>query len=322
MSRRSEENLKGVPTKPYDMLREGVLILGGVAVVLVLLAAFWGSPDYPTVTGAEVAQKQPIPFLKLTASYLSGDSDFQTYGPPYTNDYDNAQAVLGFISPQRWVGEILPIDAQRDLAFAPLQREAVINPQIAKALDDFKQASADQQKSWAKNYTDALDKASVDNGEVTLPSGDYGPVPVLAEGMLKLARAGLLEGALDSSSFLPYNLDNTKSLLYLQGDIENAVAEHLDQQGSQWGMSNEMGPYPGAWWMWPYAFLYQIGPIANSPNADLIAGLIMLAIFVILFFLPVIPGLNRIPLWIPIYRLIWRDWYRRQDGKTDSPGRG
>ena len=75
-----------------------------------------------------------------------------------------------------------------------------------------------------------------------------------------------------------------------------------------------MGPYPGAWWLWPYAFLYQLPGIANSPNADLITGLIMAAAFFILVFLPVIPGLNRIPYLIPVYRLIWRDWYRRSKG--------
>ena len=49
-------------------------------------------------------------------------------------------------------------------------------------------------------------------------------------------------------------------------------------------------PYSGASWVWSYAFL-------------------------ILSFLPVILGLNRIPYQIPVYRLIWRDWYRRFDGQ-------
>ena len=40
--------------------------------------------------------------------------------------------------------------------------------------------------------------------------------------------------------------------------------------------------------------------IANSPNADLIAGLIAAAAFLILIFLPAIPGLNRIPHLIPV----------------------
>lgn len=312
MSKRSDENLRGIPTKPYDMLREGLLVLAAVTIAIVLLAALWGTPDYPTVTAAEVAAKQPIPFLKLAVSYLSGENDLQTYGPPYTNDPANAQAAFGFLSPQRWVGTINPVNAQVDLALKPLQRIGMLNPEVAKALDAFTQASDEQQKAWTKDYSDALDKASAADGKLVLPAGDYGPVPTLMDGMLNLARAGLLEGALDSSASLPYSLNNTKSLLFLQGDIENTIAGHLNQQGGQWGMSNEMGPYPGAWWMWPYAFLYQIPVIANSANADLIAGLIMGFVFLILLFLPVIPILNRIPRWIPVYRLIWRDWYDRQ----------
>ncbi|EQD49813.1 cytochrome b/b6 domain protein, partial [mine drainage metagenome] len=200
------------------------------------------------------------------------------------------------------------------LVMKPLARIAVLNPQVAAALATYQQASPDQQLSWIKSYSGALKKASDDNGKVILPAGDYGPVATLMNGMLDLARAGLLEGALDSSSLLPYDLNNTKSLLFLEGPIENRVAQHLNELGSQWGMTNEMGPYPGAWWLWPYAFLYQIPGIANSPNADLITGLIMAVAFLLLIFLPVIPGLNRIPYLIPVYRLIWRDWYRRSKG--------
>lgn len=316
MSKRSEENLRGIPMKPYDMVREGLIILGVVTVVVVLLAALLGTPDYPTVTGKEVATKQPLLFLQRTVSYLSGQSGFQTYGPPYTKDYQNAQEVFGFISPARWIGVVNPINAQQDLVMKPLERIAVLNPTVKAALLTYKQASPDQQQNWIKSYSDALKKATDENGTVTFPQGDYGPVATLMNGMLNLARAGLLEGALDSNSRLPYNLNNTKSLLYLQGTIENRVANHLDELGNQWGMTNEMGPYPGAWWLWPYAFLYQIPAIASSPNGDLIAGLIMGVVFLILIFLPVIPGLNRIPYLIPVYRLIWRDWYRRSEGQS------
>jgi hypothetical protein len=32
---------------------------------------------------------------------------------------------------------------------------------------------------------------------------------------------------------------------------------------------------------------------------------------VCIIFFPVIPGLNRIPIWLPVHRLIWRDYYKR-----------
>jgi hypothetical protein len=48
----------------------------------------------------------------------------------------------------------------------------------------------------------------------------------------------------------------------------------------------------------------------SSPNADLLAGVIMTVIFLIMLCLPFIPILNRLPKWLGVYRLIWRDWYR------------
>jgi hypothetical protein len=30
--------------------------------------------------------------------------------------------------------------------------------------------------------------------------------------------------------------------------------------------------------------------------------------------LPFIPGLRSVPRWIPLHRLIWRDYYRRMTG--------
>jgi hypothetical protein len=85
-------------------------------------------------------------------------------------------------------------------------------------------------------------------------------------------------------------------------------------------MVHSEGPYPGAWWLWPYAFLYQIPAIGNSPNGDLIAGMITFAFTLVLIFLPVIPGLNRIPYYVPVYKVIWRDWYRKYpSGDPSNP---
>jgi hypothetical protein len=41
---------------------------------------------------------------------------------------------------------------------------------------------------------------------------------------------------------------------------------------------------------------------------------------VLLLAIPFIPGLRDIPRWIPVHRLIWRDWNRRSAGPVDQPG--
>jgi len=64
--------------------------------------------------------------------------------------------------------------------------------------------------------------------------GDYGPVPVLSAGLLTLAKAGGLEGALTSSAHF-YGGDQTKSLLLLSTapTLEDlAVAQNLRRETS------------------------------------------------------------------------------------------
>ncbi len=319
MSRRTEDYLKNVPMKPYDLLREGLIVLVLATVVVVILAAVFRSPDYPTVRGEDVANLQPIAFLKTSADILAGNHGVQDYGPPYTSDTENAQSILG-VAPANWFGATIPVDATEDLVLRPLQRVAILNSDVDNALQEYQAAGPDQQQTWAAAYLDGLDQATEANGEVSIPAGDYGPVPTMMNGMLALGRAGLLEGALDSGSQSPYSLDYTKSLLFFQDDVDASVAETLDMTGDQWGVSNETGRFPGAWWLWPYALLYHIRPMSSSPNADLEAIGIAAAALLLLVLLPFIPIIRWLPRHVGIHRLIWRDWYHRSDGGRPKRG--
>ncbi len=311
MSRKSEEYLRGVPMKPYDLIREGLIMLAVVAAIIIVLALVLKSPDAPTVRGEDVAKNQPIAFLKTCVVFLSGGSELQDYGPPYTPDRDNAQRALG-IAPANWFGVRFPIDAARDMVLTPLEKVAVLNREVAAAMQTYKSAAKDSRKAWTKAYSDALDKAEVAGGQVKIPAGEYGPVPVLMNGMLDLGKAGLLEGALTSSVRLPYTLDSTKAMLFFQEDVDQDVADSQNMRGDEWGITHEVGHFPGPWWLWPYAIWYQFSFLKTAPNADLVVGLIMALLFLLLFFAPFIPVLNRLPKWIGIYRIIWRDWYARQ----------
>ena len=75
-------------------------------------------------------------------------------------------------------------------------------------------------------------------------------------------------------------------------------------------MMNETGNYPGQPWMWLYTFWYQVKPFSTSANADAQVWALMMVLTLGLLFLPFIPGLRSIPRWIPVHRLIWRDYYR------------
>jgi hypothetical protein len=321
MSKISDPYLKGVPQKPYDLLREGAIVLIFVTVVVIILAAVFSSPDYPTLRGEDVAKLQPITYLKTSIGILAGMSSLQDYGPPFNDHPDDAQQIFG-IAPANVLGVTIPIDPPEDFILKPLERVAVLNQDVAEALITYRSASAAQKQTWTKNYLDALDRAAVSEDEVQIPEGDYGPVDVMMMGMLDLGKAGLLEGALESNERLPYTLNFTRSLLFFQDDVYADIANHLDMLGDQWGISHETGPYPGGWWVWPYTFFYQIPPMRTSPNGDIQVISIMTLVLLFLLLIPFIPLVNRIPHWLGVYKIIWRDWYARERRMKQEPGPG
>jgi hypothetical protein len=319
VNKQSQAYLRDIPMKPYDLLKEGLVVLLVISGVVLVLAILFSSPDYPAVRSVDVASRQPILYLKTSANILAGNSDLQGYGPPYSSDTANAQQVLG-IAPANWFGVTNPIDPPQDLVLAPLGRVARLNSDVAAALQTYQAAPPDQQQAWVDAYLAALDKATVTSGKVEVPAGDYGPVATMMDGMLQLGQAGLLEGALNSTGNVPYMLDPTLSLLFFQDNVDHQVANSLDMLGEQWGMSHETGLYPGAWWAAPAAFLYQIPPMSTSPNGDLQSGLLIGLVFVVMLFLPFIPVLNKLPRWLGVYRLIWRDWYHKQRSESKVSG--
>jgi hypothetical protein len=54
-----------------------------------------------------------------------------------------------------------------------------------------------------------------------------------------------------------------------------------------------------------------VPPFSTSDNADAQVWGVMMFLTLCLMFLPFIPGLRSIPRWIPLHKLIWRNYYRR-----------
>ena len=225
---RQEKYYAGVKMINFDLVKEMVLALFVVSLVVIGLAAALSSPDDPAVTIQTWATKDPVDFVTTAATELAGTSETAEYGPPYNNTADAAQAV-GPISPQTWAGVSTPIDTAQDFVLRPLGFAAIGNPTLTTALQAYGAASADQQQTWLTNYSTALADATVVNAEVSVASGDYGPVPDLMTGLLGLARTGALDGLLLSNGNL-YQTDFTLPLLFM-GDgsyLSNLAADqHL-----------------------------------------------------------------------------------------------
>src|SRR5674476_1662664 len=132
------------PTSRYDIVKEGVIATVVVAILTVLLAAVFSSPDDPALTFKGWANTTPDDFYNVTVAELAGTSESATYGAPYNNGGDGQ--VLGPLMPQKWVGIHQPIDPANDFVITPLGTQQ--QPEdVASALTRWTSASADATSS-------------------------------------------------------------------------------------------------------------------------------------------------------------------------------
>ncbi|HUW78290.1 MAG TPA: hypothetical protein VMV52_06020 [Candidatus Nanopelagicaceae bacterium] len=295
------------PTRPYDLVKEIVVAFVAVAVLACSLAALFSSPDEKALTVQSWVKAAPADFAITAAGELAGTTTSAGYGPPYNNAAEGQS--LGPLKIQKWVGIHIPNDSATSFVVTPLA--TLGDPTVDGALSQWNSASGDQQVNWATAYQDALTTA--DAASVPDSSGDFGPVPTMITALAGMANSGGLDGALATSQ-TPLPTDFTKPMLFLADSEgyfgEKATEQHL--QGDQWGMMNETGSYPGQSWLWLFSFWYQIEPFKSSDNADAQVMGIMGLLSMGFIFLPLIPGVRKVPYLVPMHRLIWKKWYARR----------
>jgi hypothetical protein len=143
--------------------------------------------------------------------------------------------------------------------------------------------------------TAAVAKVKFVNGGPVVPAAGDGPVPALMAGELTLARSGALDTDLLSQQPF-YGTNFTKPLLFIEDGAYFAdQAQAMGLTGSQWGVMNETGSYPGQPWLWLYQLWYQVPGWTNSANIDMIAIYMTGLATILLLFVPFIPGLRDIP---------------------------
>jgi len=294
------------PTRPYDLVKEFVVALVVVGLLTLLLAAVLSSPDRKAISLSMWAKAAPADVVATATAELAGTSGSAGYGAPYNHAAPGQ--TFGPLPLQRWGGVRIPINSADDLVLSPLETIRG-DHSLTAALWQWRKGSAAQQGTWAGTYGAAL--AAAKNGNPSkVPTGQYGPVPVLAKKFLALARSGALEGLLTTGSTF-YSSDETKPLLLLADGAyleDQARAEHLG--GDQWGMMNETGNYPGQPWLWLYTFWYQVKPFSTSENADALVWGLMALLTLVFVLVPYIPGLRSLPRYLGVHRLIWRQQRR------------
>lgn len=315
MGETQDEYYRGVRMVPYDLVKELAIAFGVIGVIAIGVAAIVSSPDVPPITIAAWSQSDPVDFVTTATGELAGTTTSAGYGNPYNTNGPGQQ--WGPVAPQKWFGTQIPIDSANTFVIQPLQVAAASNPDLATALDTWQKASSDQQGKWLDAYTKALGKATVKDGKITVEDGDYGPLPAMMTSLLGLGQSGALDSLLQNNGRF-YQTDYTPALLFMgDGGYLSGQAQQWNLLGNQWGMMNETGRYPGQTWLWLYTMWYQLPPFTsstgflgvNSSNADLAVIILMTVMTAALAAVPFIPVLRDIPRWVPIHRLIWRDYY-------------
>ena len=296
---------------PSDFVKHLLSTTVVIAILTMLLSAVFHEPVRPAIKINQYAKTHPVGFVRVAMGDLDGKGIIANYGPPYNNGTGFVQDFV-----QKWVGILHPVNTRQDFVIKPLQYAASINPSLNRPIQQFLSASPAQQRSWEQAYNQALTHARSTGSGIVLPPGSYGPVSALMQGLLRLGQSGLMTGALDRSP-ADYQFDNQNSLLFLQGKPLHNAAAKLELKGNQWGIIHEENaPFPGPWWMTIVTAIYQIPFIAHASAADAIALGSGMVLFLILMFAPWIPVLNRLPRYLGVHRLIWRDYYQKYHTKN------
>lgn len=335
--------------RPYDLLKE-VTVSGVIVAILVVAASvLFASPDPPPVTFQEWATEGAKDFTRTTITEIDGTSLSATYGPPYQGTEQNGSTQgFGPLSPEQWFGEAIPIDTWQDFVATPLR--SLGDPAVDAAITRWESAGSEQQERWATAAKQALTTSD------TVPDdAATGPLPTLLAAQLRMARSGALDAALlysnaETVSGGPvwYSNDQTRALLYFGDSGDGGAGSQCIAPGQQppgdgdcwyynesvantaprfggylagdtWGIINEVGNWPGAWWLFPYSFWYQWGPGLTSPSADLYAMIMTGVVSLPFLLLPFIPVLRDIPRVTRIYRFMWGDYYRELAESERSP---
>jgi hypothetical protein len=333
------------PERPYDLIAEGTIAVILVTFLCILAAILWGSPNggltYPGGPKSPAGQafsarywdtSDPSDLAQTAVQELAGGTTTAGYGPPFNQTTGASQQIIG-IQPAEIAkaifGLTLPINTANNFVLAPVsQLAAPSSPAVAAAVSLYKAAGGDlspgaaadqvassRQMTWLNNYAKALSGSSAKftPTSITVPKGNYGPVPIIITAELAIANNGSLDGYLQGSQQQLSTNTSMGTMLFSDGTLWSTIAQAQGIAGSQWGVMNELWNFPGQVWLWLYSGMYQIPALNPSDNANLDLLMILFG-FLLPMFAPWIPVINRIPRWIPLYKIIYRKYYASTAG--------
>lgn len=250
---------------------------GGLVALILLLAVIFPSPFLEPNTIKQVAQQDPKLVGQTLIKEFDHSSDTATY--------------LDSIDPYKFDTRKIYIE-QPYAQLTALQNK----PNL---MQQYNAESAAKQASQLKQATDYFDN--------TYPgkTDPKNPLEQVITSLINLAAIGYYQPALNSVS--PTGDQTTYTLRFLADTgVMDGRAQALGITTDQYGMLREEKGHipPGAWWLAPIGLLNHT-VLANDNNGDRDGAIILGLFLLLLIAFPYIPGLNRLPEWFRIYKLIW-----------------
>ena len=261
-------------------------------VVVAVLAFAAGSPNWPRDTIAGATKDNPGGAILAFTQELDGTA---------TSSGNAAEFGMG--------------DPGQAFVLNPLrQAVSLLGPGVQSALSTYDSATSVQQQKWASAYDTALGTITPSGGgsmggapgpdysKIGTLKGDFGPVPTLVQADLQLAQNGYLEQYLQAvdpgHSFHLVNI-----WLYDHPNLLNTAVEQ-GLTDDQWGMVKERGFSVGPWYLAIPAVFHVYFAGGATGQGFVLWNLLFAAI--LLFIIPLIPGVRDIPRYLKLYRFIYR----------------
>nr|MDQ6901092.1 hypothetical protein [Candidatus Dormibacteraeota bacterium] len=276
------------------------------------VAAVAGSPNYPRDTIAGASSHDPGGAVLAFTQELDGTSTSSANAQEFGVG-DPAQTFV--LKPLRAAAPLLGEVSVQGLPRLPVS-------DLRQAIANYDSASADQRMSWANNYDKALRTVmpeasgmgakSPEYAKIGSLRGDFGPVPALVEADVYLAQTGYLEQyfqAVDPGR--SFHLTNL--WLYDHPTLLNtAVDQGLTDD--QWGMVKERGFTVGPWYLFVPGVFHVYFPGGATGQGFVLWNLAFAVL--LLFAVPLLPGLRSLPRHLKLYRFIYR---YPKPGELESP---
>jgi hypothetical protein len=297
---------------PYTMVKANHAVLflrGGFAALLILvLAIFLPSPYVKPVTLAEVAKSDPKLFARTLVGEFGRLEELVVPGQKADvkeEDLEKQGLTTGYVD------NIKPytFDTRKVYVSDPWAGLAA----GGRLTDDLAAAEALSEDQQKKLVEDAADYYGDNKGNVKSAGN---PLISVADKLTQAATTGYYDKGLKGAG---NSGDNTYFLRFMADlGVLAPLADAMDITTEKWGFLREEKPTgsdgkpmmnaatpPGAWWLAPIGVLNNT-VLVGDDNGDRDGALILGILVLVLAAVPFIPGVNRLPVLLGLYKLFQR----------------